>query len=177
LTWQTAHVDRRLNVIRRGSLWWGAGLGFLFGAFPCVAATQENPPALSTGHVAAQFGVGLVGMPVGFLAGGLGTRWAARQLGADESQASSIAMAGAYTGAALATAAGPVIVGPGEGAKGSYWASLGGAVAGGVGSFLLIRLNRAVDLGTVPRIIGAVLVFALPSAGATGLYNATRSRR
>ena len=159
-----------------GRLWCLFAVTLLGAVFPGEAAAQNGPPTLSAGHVAAQFGVGLVGMPLGFLAGGLGTRWAARQLGAGEARASSVAMAGAYTGAALVTATGPVIVGPGEGAHGSYWASLGGAVAGGVGSFLLIRLNRAVDLGTIPRILSTVLVFALPSAGATALYNATRWR-
>jgi hypothetical protein len=83
-------------------------------------------------------------------------------------------MAGAYVGSALATAAGPTIVGPGSSVRGTYWAALAGATAGGVGSFLLIHLNRAVDLGTIPRLLSAVAVVALPAVGATAGYNLSR---
>jgi hypothetical protein len=83
-------------------------------------------------------------------------------------------MAGGYVGAALLTAAGPALVGPGGGPRGSYWASLAGATVGGLGSFLLVHLNQAVNLGTIPRFLSGVLVFALPSVGATVGYNRNR---
>jgi hypothetical protein len=138
---------------------------------------QQQPPAISAGRAVAQGAAGLLGTPVGFVAGGLGARWSATRLGASEDGASSAGAVGGYVGAALATAAGPALVGPGSRATGSYWAALGGAAAGGIGSFLIARLNRGVDLGTVPRLISTVLVVALPAAGATVVYDLSRRYR
>ena len=85
---------------------------------------------------AAQVGAGLLGTTVGFFGGGgLATRGIATALGSSDNQASSIAMVGAYSEcAALLTAAGPTLVGPGSHAQASYWAALGGTAVGGLGS-------------------------------------------
>jgi len=156
-------------------------VGFLFAlaiaAAPAPLQAQRRPPPIGVGRVIAQSGVAAVGLPVGFVAGGLATRWVARRLGASEDAASSVAMAGAYLGATAATAAGPALVGAGSHARSSYWAALGGTAIGGVGSFLVARLNRAVDLGTVPRVLSTVLVVALPVAGATVGYDVSRRYR
>jgi hypothetical protein len=131
-------------------------------------------PPLSAGRAAAQVGAGLSGTTVGFFGGGLATRGVATVLGSSDNQASSIGLVGAYSASALLTAAGPTLVGPGPNAQASYWAALGGTAVGGLGSILLIKLNHAVDLGHIPRIIGGVLVAALPSIGATIGYNLSR---
>jgi len=115
---------------------------------------------------------------LGFLAGGFTTRWiASHWLGASEDRASSIALGGAFAGTALATAAGPTIVGAGPHARSTYWAAIAGSAAGGLGSFLLVRINRAVDLGTVPRFVGAIAVVTLPAVGATVGYTMSRRYR
>jgi hypothetical protein len=135
----------------------------------------QRPAPVGFGRAVGQTAVGATGTALGFVAGGLATRWvASRWAGASEDRASSIAMAGAYVGSALATASGPTIVGPGSPVRGTYWAALAGATAGGVGSFLVIHLNRAVDLGTIPRILSTVAVVALPAIGATVGYNLSR---
>lgn len=138
---------------------------------------QQRPPAIGAGRAVGQAAAGLLGTPVGFVAGGLGARWSATRLGASEDRASSVATVGGYVGAALATAAGPALAGAGPRATGSYWAALGGAAAGGIGSFLIARLNRAVDLGSVPRLVSTVIVVALPAAGATVVYDLSRRYR
>ncbi len=154
---------------------WAMGLA----AVSARAQDGTSPPAMqvapvSAGRAAAQVGAGLLGTTVGFFGGGLATRGVATALGSSENQASSIALVGAYGSAALLTAAGPTLVGPGDHAQASYWAALGGTAVGGLGSILLIKLNHAVDLGRIPRIIGGVLVAALPSIGATIGYNLSR---
>ena len=152
--------------------------GAVIAALAQPLGAQQQPPPIGFGHAVGQTAVGVLGTPIGFVAGGLTTRWVAEHwLGVSDDGASTPAMVGGYVGAAALTATGPVIVGPGPHARGSYWASLGGAAVGGVGSFLLVRLNRAVDLGTVPRFIGAVAVFTLPAIGATVGYNLSRKYR
>jgi hypothetical protein len=141
------------------------------------SATAQQVPAPSAGRVAAQVGVGLVAMPIGFIGGGLATRWVANRFGASPDAASSAGLAGAYVSAAFATAAGPTLVGAGPHASGSYFGALGGAVAGGAGSFALVRLNRLGDAGGVLRVLSFVGVVILPSAGATLGYDLTRRYR
>jgi hypothetical protein len=144
----------------------------------CSAGTlrAQQSPRVGFGRAVAETGAGFLGTSVGFVAGGLSTRWAVTQwFGASEDRASSVALAGGYVGGVLGTAAGPTIVGPGSAPRGTYWGALVGSTAGGIGSFLLVRLNRAVDLGSIPRIVSAVAVVALPAIGATIGYNATRS--
>ncbi len=114
-------------------------------------------------------------MGAGFVGTGLATRWVATHwFHASDDQASSVALGASYVGGALGAAAGPTIVGAGSGPRGTYWGALAGSAAGGVGSFLIVRLNRAVDLGTIPRIISTAAVLTLPAIGATVGYNLSR---
>jgi hypothetical protein len=141
------------------------------------SATAQQVPAPSAGRVAAQVGVGVVAMPIGFIGGGLATRWVANRFGAPPDGASTAGLAGAYVSAAFATAAGPTLVGAGPHGSGSYFGALGGAVVGGAGSFALVRLNRLGDAGGVLRVLSFVGVVILPSAGATLGYDLTRRYR
>jgi len=152
----------------------------------CLTATAccsallagQAPPSISAGRAAAQVGVGVIATPVGFIGGGLAARWlAGHVLGAPDDGGTLAGTIGGYTGGVLLTAVAPVIIGPGPHASGNYAAAVAGSIAGGVGSFLLIRLNRAVDLGTIPRLLGAVVVFALPASGAAAGYDLSRRRR
>jgi hypothetical protein len=143
------------------------------------AGAQRGTPPLNGGRVAAEVAVGAVGTPVGFVAGGVLTKRVARRLGAGDDAASRAAYVGAWTGAALATAAGPRIIGAGGPATGSYWAAVGGAVAGGLGSFLIVRLNnRGPDdvhrACHVRCVASSAAVFLLPSVGATVGFNLSR---
>lgn len=137
----------------------------------------QQVPAPSAGRVAAQVGVGVVAMPIGFIGGGLATRWVANRFGASPDRASDAGLAGAYVSAVFATAAGPTLVGAGPHASGSYFGALGGAVVGGAGSFALVRLNRLGDAGGVLRVLSLIGVVILPSAGATLGYDLTRRYR
>jgi hypothetical protein len=141
------------------------------------SATAQSAPAPSAGRVAAQAGVGVVAMPIGFVGGGLATRWIANRFGASSDGASDAGLAGAYVSAVFATAAGPTLVGAGPHASGSYFGALGGAVVGGAGSFALVRLNRLGDAGGVLRVLSLIGVVILPSAGATLGYDLTRRYR
>jgi hypothetical protein len=144
---------------------------------PGLAAQDDTPPVTGL-RLAAEVGLGVVGTPIGFVSGGLLTRWAARRLGASDQRASDAAYAGAWVGAALVTAVGPTLVGSQGRATGSYGAALAGTVAGGLGSYLLVRLfNR--DEGddrpcTLLCSAAAVGVFILPGVGATVGFNLSR---
>ncbi|HEU4565844.1 MAG TPA: hypothetical protein VFS05_14385 [Gemmatimonadaceae bacterium] len=138
-----------------------------------------DPPYPSALRVTAQVGAGIIGTPVGFVAGGLTTRWVARRLGAGEESASRVAYVGAWTGSALVTALGPTLIGSAGRVKGSYPAAVGGAVAGGLASWLLVKLNdRGAEEPDRPCHLGCIVagaaVFALPGIGATVAFNATR---
>jgi hypothetical protein len=153
----------------------------LFGPLAARAAAQDDARALAPTRVAGQVGSGLVLMPVGFVAGGKLTKAVALRLGVPGPRASRVALAGGYAGAALATAAGPALVGARGPGAGSYLAALGGAAAGGLGSALLVRLNDRE--GDDPRppcrlacTLTATAVFLLPSVSATVGYNLSRSR-
>lgn len=145
---------------------------------PCAVAAQSLP-ALGAGRVAAQIATGTVATPIGFVGGGIATKRIARALGAREHVVERAAYTGAYTTAALAAAAGPALIGARGSGHGSYWAGVGGAVVGGLGSALVKRLHdRAPD--DVPRpchlacIVAATAIVALPSIGATVAYDASR---
>jgi hypothetical protein len=152
-------------------------IGALVLLTPRRACAQQRVPAVGIGRAAAQIGAGVLAMPVGFIGGGLATRWVATRFGATSDGASSIGLAGAYAAAGFATAAGPTLVGGGPHASGSYFGALGGAVVGGAGSVALVRLNRAGDAGSVLRMLSLVGVVVLPSVGATLGYNLTRGYR
>jgi hypothetical protein len=118
-------------------------------------------------------------MPIGFLIGGIVTERIAEGLGTPDPRASRVALVGAYTGAALATATGPWLVGTRGRVTGSYAATLGGTVVGGLGSYLLVRLfdddeeesDRPCRLACS---LATIAVFALPSVGATVGFNLSR---
>jgi hypothetical protein len=166
-------MPTRLHRAARGSL------VALAAAVPALAAAQGDLRPLAATRVAAQLGAGLIAMPVGFVLGGRLTERAAERLGVDDPRASRVALAGAWVGAGLATAAGPALVGARGPGSGSYLAALGGAAAGGAGSLLLVRLNDRTGDGPRPACrlrctLAAVAVFTLPSIGATVAYNASR---
>jgi hypothetical protein len=144
------------------------------------AAAQGRPPALGAGRVAAQVAAGVPAGAVGYVAGGLATRFVARRLGATQGQASQLAERGAYAGVAVFTAAPAALVGARGPGAGRYVAALGGAVAGGLGSALVVRLARPRYGGDRPCPLGcklaAAAAFTLPSVGATVGYNASRRR-
>ena len=151
------------------------------------ALAQQTPPGtagtpeLHAGRVAGQVALGTVGTLAGFVGGGLATRTVARRLGASDERASRLAYVGAWSGAALATAGGATLIGRHDNVTGSYTAALGGAVAGGLGSWLLVRLCDD-DTGAGSRCgvlspVAGLAVFLLPSIGATVGFNASREYR
>jgi hypothetical protein len=148
------------------------------------ASAQGDPPALGAGRVGAQVALGVPAGAVGYVAGGLATRWVARRLGASDGRASQLAERGAYAGVAALTAVPPTLLGARGPGSGRYVAALGGAVAGGLGSVLVVRLGRARygdrDGQERPCTVGcklaAVAAFTLPSVGATVGYNLSRRR-
>ena len=152
----------------------GAGL-----LFPAHADAQSDPRPLAATRVAGQLGAGILAMPVGFVLVGKVTERVAERLGVDDPAASRVALAGGYAGAALAASAAPALVGARGPGTGSYPAALGGALIGGAGSYLLVRLNDRRGDGPRPpcRIVcalSAVAVLTLPSVGAAVAYNASR---
>jgi len=142
------------------------------------ATAQQGQPAVTGGRIAAEVAAGAAAMPVGFIGGGLATRWVARRFGAGDDAASEAGLVGGYTIAALATSIPPTLIGQaGRHATGSYRAALAGTVIGGLGSFALIRLNRQTGEPKPCRIVCAVSfagIILLPSAGATTGFNLSR---
>ena len=138
-------------------------------------------PSLGAGRVAGQVATGLVLGPVGYVGGGLATRFVVRRLGGTEGTASAAAQKGTYAGVALATAAGPALIGARGPGHGNYFAALGGATVGMFGTALVARLNRTPDDQPLPPCrlkcrVSAAAAFLLPSVGATVGYNLSRRR-
>ena len=143
------------------------------------AAAQSDTPPLRGGRIAAEVALGALGTPVGFVAGGILTKRVALRLGASDDGASRAAYVGAWTGAALATAAGPRLIAGRGPETASYWAAVAGSVGGGLASFLVVRLNnRGADDDPRPCrarcVASSVAVFLLPSVGATVGANLSR---
>lgn len=145
------------------------------------AAAQDASRPLGAWRVAAQVGSGVALTPVGFVGGGLATRWVARRLGAGEDRASDAAYVGAWTASGLATAAGPALVGARGPGRGSYLSAVAGTAVGGAVSFAIVRINKrlaARDGGTRPCralcTLSGIAVFLLPSVGATVGYDMSR---
>ena len=146
---------------------------------PVGLGAQSDTPPLEGGRVVSEVGAGLLAMPIGFVIGGIVTERIAEGFGASDQRASQVALVGAYTGAALATATGPWLVGTRGRVTGSYAATLGGAVAGGLGSYVLVRIfDDDDDSSDRPcRLVcslATVAIFALPSVGATIGFNLSR---
>lgn len=135
----------------------------------------QRPEPVSPLRASAQVASGTLLTTVGFLATGWGTERVAERLGWSEESASRAAYVGAYTGAWLGGAAGPVLAGK----DGKALHALGGSLAGLGGAVLLARLgNWRYDedrhgCGPLCWTLGA-LTIALPSIGATLAYNSSR---
>ena len=143
---------------------------------PLKAQSPEPPRPLSNGAVAAQITTGLLATPIGFVGGGLTTRWAAQRLGMDEEARGRAALVGAYTSVVLLSSVGPALIGGRDTPNGSYLAAVGGSTAGLATAALLRKLGRKGafgERGPVAIVVGAAIV-ALPSIGATIAFNSTR---
>lgn len=145
------------------------------------AATSGDLRGLSAGRVAAQVGTGVVLGPIGYVGGGLLTRYVVRRFGGSQGTASTAAERAAYVGIAAATAVGPSLIGARGPGHGLYVAALGGAGVGMLGTALVARLNRTPDDRPDPPCrltcrLSAVAAFTLPSIGATLGYNLSRRR-
>jgi hypothetical protein len=156
----------------------GASLALLLVCLSTPAAAQRRgQPAVTGGRFAAEVAAGAAALPIGFIGGGIATRWVARRFGANDDAASTAGLVGAYTIAAFATAVPPTLIGQaGRHATGSYLAALAGTAVGGLGSFALIRLNRT-DASRPCHFVCAVSfagVILLPSVGATTGFNLSR---
>lgn len=146
---------------------------------PAARATaQREQPAVTGGRLLAEVAAGTAATPIGFIGGGIATRWVARRFGAGQDAAGSAGLVGAYTIAALATAVPPTLIGQaGRHATGSYLAALAGTALGGLGSFALIRLNHTSRTDRPCHFICTVSfagVILLPSVGATTGFNLSR---
>jgi hypothetical protein len=156
-------------------------LALLGATSPARAQGSRDVPSLGAGRVAGQVATGLVLGPVGYVGGGLATRFVVRRLGGTEGTASAAAQKGTYAGVALATAAGPALIGARGPGHGNYFAALGGATVGMFGTALVARLNRTPDDQPLPPCrlkcrVSAAAAFLLPSVGATVGYNLSRRR-
>ncbi len=140
------------------------------------SSESTGVPSLSAARVTGQIVGGTVVAPVAFIGGGILTKRIALKLGADEEKAGTMAYVGAYTSTWLATAAVPALIGR----DGRFPAALGGSALGMLASLGVVKIGnwrydgdrRACDV--LCWTLGAVVV-ALPSVGATVLYD--RSRR
>lgn len=149
------------------------------GALP--SGQSGDVRSLSAGRVGAQLATGVALGPIGYVGGGLVTRFVLRRLGASQGTASTAAERAAYVGIALATAAGPALIGARGPGHGAYLGALGGATVGMFGTAIVARLNRTPNDRPDPpcRLVcrlSAVAAFTLPSIGATLGYNVTRKR-
>lgn len=150
---------------------------------PAVRAqsTAGDLPGVSPVRVVGQVGTGVLLGPIGYVSGGLATRYVVRRLGWSEGTASLAANRGAYAGTAAATALGPTLIGARAPGHGYYLAALGGTVVGMFGTALVARLNRTPDDQPYPPCrlkcrLSAIAAFTLPSIGATVGYNLSRRR-
>src|SRR5690606_33251479 len=91
---------------------------------------RADPGAPSAAAIAGQVALGTLATPVGYVGGGLATRWVASRLGAGDDAARRAAYIGAYSGAALTTAVTVEYLGRTGRVAGSFPVTLGGAVAG-----------------------------------------------
>lgn len=156
--------------------------GLACGASARTANAQTSDlPGISPGRVAAQVGTGVLLGPLGYVGGGLATRFVVRRFGGSQGTASTAAERAAYVGIAAATAVGPSLIGARASGHGLYVAALGGATVGMLGTALVARLNRTPDDRPDPPCrlacrVSAVAAFTLPSIGATLGYNVSRRR-
>jgi hypothetical protein len=146
-------------------------------AMPLVARAQQVKPEAGGGLIAAQIAGGTAALPIGFIGAGLLARQVARAAGADMETAATIARISATAGAAASTAATVTALGSQGAVSGNYSRALAGAVAGGLASYMLVKLPRWADgrdrCGAICRLSVAAIVL-LPASGATIAFNPTR---
>lgn len=139
------------------------------------AKAQDGAPSLSAARVTAQVLGGTVAAPVAFLGAGIATKRIAKAMGSDDDRAGRAAYIAAYTGTWLATAAVPAAIGK----DGKFPAALGGSALGMLAAAGLVRVGNwrydadRRECGALCWTMGA-LVFALPSIGATVVYDQSR---
>ncbi len=145
------------------------------GAIGAQGNESTGAPSLSAARVTGQIVGGTLVAPVAFIGSGILTKRIALKLGADEEKAGKVAYVGAYTSTWLATAAVPALVGR----DGRFPAALGGSALGMLASLGVVKIGnwrydgdrRACDV--LCWTLGAIVV-ALPSVGATVLYDQSR---
>jgi len=132
-----------------------------------VATLQAQKQPVGAGRIAGEAALGFVGVPLGFAVGytiGSGFR-------PHGSSNSGVALG--FAGALLGPALGVSVVGSGGPSRGNFGAAVGGAALGyGVMYFAVPAASRVNPMKL--KIAAMVAAFALPAAGATIAYNATR---
>jgi hypothetical protein len=133
----------------------------------CVATLQAQKQPVGAGRIAGEAALGFVGVPLGFAVGytiGSGFR---------PHGSSNTGVALGFAGALLGPALGVSAVGSGGPSRGNFGAAVGGAALGyGVMYFAVPAASRVNPMKL--KIAAMVAAFALPAAGATIAYNATR---
>ena len=133
----------------------------------CVATLQAQKQPVGAGRIAGEAALGFVGVPLGFAVGytiGSGFR---------PHGSSNTGVALGFAGALLGPALGVSAVGSGGPSRGNFGAAVGGAALGyGVMYFAVPAASRVNPMKL--KIAALVAAFALPAAGATIAYNATR---
>jgi MFS family permease len=143
------------------------------------AGAPRDVRALSPARTAAQVGAGTLGAPIGFIAVGVVTDRIFESLGRDDDFTSRISLGAAYAGGALGAAAGPALIGARGPGSGRFVAAVGGAAAGGLASWAVVRLvdrdgDEAPRGGRIVSTLAGIAVAVLPSVGATIGYNLSR---
>jgi hypothetical protein len=140
-------------------------LAVLLAAAISTANAQKQP--VSGGRIAGEAALGFVGVPLGFAVGytiGSGFR---------PHGSSNTGVALGFAGALVGPALGVSAVGSGGPSRGSFGAAVGGAALGyGVMYFAVPAASKVNPMKL--KIATMVVAFALPAAGATIAYNATR---
>ena len=132
-----------------------------------AASLQAQKQPAGAGRIAGEAALGFVGVPLGFAVGyTIGSGF--RPHGSSNTGV-ALGFAGALAGPALGVSA----VGSGGPSRGSFAAAVGGAALGY--GLLYFAVPAAAKVNPMKLKIAALVVaFALPAAGATIAYNATR---
>jgi len=137
----------------------------LAAAVSSSAYAQKQP--VGAGRIAGEAALGFVGVPLGFAVGytiGSGFR---------PHGSSNTGVALGFAGALLGPALGVSAVGSGGPSRGSFGAAVGGAALGYGALYFAVPAATKVNPMKL-KIAALVAAFALPAAGATIAYNATR---
>ena len=132
-----------------------------------VASAQAQKQPVGAGRIAGEAALGFVGVPLGFAVGyTIGSGF--RPHGSSNSGV-ALGFAGALVGPALGVSA----VGSGGPSRGNFAAAVGGAALGYGALYFAVPAASKVNPMKL-KIAALVVAFALPAAGATIAYNATR---